>query len=120
MNEFQWWVLIVGLVAGGTIVGLLTANFGRRDADLEVDEQEAEATFIASHLSAGGRAVDRATVADVLEAHREYLGLPAPDAILPVDVPAGAGSAGDGYADDESDDVGHAGRRPTDRDLSGA
>ena len=86
MTEFQWWVLIVGLVVGGTVVGLLTTSFQRTDADLEADEREAEATFIAGHLSSAGAAVDAATVASVLEAHREYLGLPAPVAIVPADV----------------------------------
>lgn len=113
MAEFQWWVLIAGLVAGGTVVGLLTARFSRTDADLEPDEREAEATFIAHHLSAGGESIDRGTVARVLEAHREYLGLPAPVAIVPAD-----GSAADRHPDEEADDVGHAGRGAADRDLA--
>jgi hypothetical protein len=115
MSEFQWWVLIVGLVVGGTVVGLVTRSFTRHDADLEADEREAEATFLASHLTAGGGAVDRATVARVLEAHREYLELPAPDAIVSAE-----GSARDRHPDDEADGIGHGGRGATDRDLPGA
>src|SRR5512135_1887579 len=82
MAEFQWWVLILGLVAGGTVVGLLTTSFSRTDDDLEADERAAESTFIANHLAAGGEPVDPALVARVLEIHREYLGLPAPTAIV--------------------------------------
>jgi hypothetical protein len=123
MVEFQWWVLILGLVAGGTLVGLLTASFSRRDADLAADERKAEATFIAGHL-----ALDRATVEDVLEAHREYLGLPAPDAIVPADeyvrsdaaIDFAVVSAGDRDPDDEPDDVGHGRRGAADRDLPSA
>ncbi len=85
MNEFEWWSLIVGLVVGGTVVGLLTTTFARRDDDLEADEREAEATFIASHLTGGGTPVDRELVVRVLDAHREYLGLPAPIAIVPAE-----------------------------------
>lgn len=85
MNEFEWWTLIVGLVVGGTVVGLLTTMFARRDEDLEADEREAEAIFIANHLAAGGVPVDPELVARVLDAHREYLNLPAPIAIVPAE-----------------------------------
>jgi hypothetical protein len=87
MAEFQWWVFIVGLAVGGTVVGMLVTRLQRTDADLEADEREAEAMFIAGHLSDSGTRVDAATVAVILEAHREYLGLPAPVAIVPADAP---------------------------------
>ncbi len=82
MSPFDWWVLIVGLVAGGTIVALLSADLSRHDEDLAADEREAEATFIAAHLGSQGGQVDRDSVGRVLQAHREYLRLPTPDAIV--------------------------------------
>jgi hypothetical protein len=130
MSEFQWWLLIVGLVIGGTVVGLLTANFSRDETDLDPDERDAEATFIAGHLRAAGHLIDAADAARVLEAHREYLGLPAPVAIVPADRAAaweppgspdrtgGGASAGDRDADDETDDVRDRGGRAADRDLA--
>src|SRR5512143_4007953 len=112
MAEFQWWLLIVGLVVGGTVVGLLSARFARTDGDLAADERAAESTFIAANLGTAGGRIDRATVATILEAHREYLGLPAPDAIV-----REGSSAGDGHPDGKAHDVGDAGRRAADGDL---
>jgi hypothetical protein len=119
MAEFQWWLLIVGLVVGGAIVALLTMDTSRGDEDLPEDERAAEATFIATQLAGEGRAVDDETVAAVLRAHRAYLRLPAPDAIVPVDalMAGGARSTGDGHPDDEANDVGHRRGADADRDL---
>ena len=120
MSEFQWWLLIAGLVVGGTVVALLTLRIPRDDGDLAGDEQVAEAAFIAGHLSAEGRRVDAATVARVLEAHREYLALPVPDAIVPAVGEAsaqGKASAADRYPDRAPDQVGDRGRGGPDQDL---
>jgi hypothetical protein len=123
MTEFQWWVLIAGLAVGGTVVALMTMSIPRGDDDLAADERAAEATFIAAHLSAEGGGVDPTTVERVLEAHREYLGLPVPDAIVPAEAvppeaasPAAA-SAGDGDPDRDADEVGHGGGGGADEDL---
>jgi len=124
MAEFQWWLLIVGLVTGGVIVAIVTMDTSRRDVDVPDAERAAEASFIAAQLAADGRPLDREAVASVLEAHRAYLGLLPPDAIVPVEdgwAPqparaelagpdlAGADqpSAGDRHPDDEPDDVGY-------------
>ena len=117
MAEFQWWLLIVGLITGGAVVALMTMDTSRRDEDLPDDEQAAEATFLTAQLAIGGRPVDRDSVARVLAAHRDYLRLPPPDAIVPFDPAARAASAGDGHPDDEADDVGHGRSGRTDRDL---
>jgi hypothetical protein len=118
VSGFQWWTLIVGLALGGGGVWLLTTSFARRDVDLEPDEREAEATFIASHLAPGGRPIDRATVAEILAAHREYLGLPAPIAIVAPEGSADEALTRDRDPDGEADDVGDGRSRPTDRDLA--
>jgi hypothetical protein len=81
MAEFQWWLLIVGIVAGGGLVAVLSMDGSRRDADIADDERRAEATLIARWLAEKGRPVDRAEVVAVLDAHREYLALPPPDRI---------------------------------------
>ena len=116
MNEIQWWLLIVGLVAGGAVVAVLTMSPRRTDDDLPPDERNAEATFIAAHLEATGENVDRATVARILETHREYLGLPAPDAIVPAESILGD-SAADRDPDRPADEVRDDGGGPADDDL---
>ena len=100
MAEFQWWLLIVGLVAGGALVAVISMDGARRDGDLADDERAAEATFIEAQLAAEGEAIDRFTVAAVLRAHSEYLQLPPPDRIEPLDRDA------DRPPDDVGDDSG--------------
>lgn len=82
MAEFQWWLLIVGLVAGGGLVAIVMTDGRRRDEDLGELEQRAEATWISDRLSGRDRSVDPRTVDAVLGAHREYLSLPPPDEIV--------------------------------------
>jgi hypothetical protein len=79
--EFQWWLLIVGLVAGGGLVALVFMDSARRDLDVAEDEREAEAHWIAERLAMENRDVDPSAASAVLWAHREYLGLPPPDRI---------------------------------------
>ena len=44
MAEFDWWLLVLGLVVGGGLVYLVLADGARRDADLEAEELPAEAS----------------------------------------------------------------------------
>lgn len=136
MAEYVWWFLIVGLVAGGAVVAFFMADVLRRDEDLDAVEREAEATLIAAQLAADGRPLDSRTVAAVLRAHRDYRRLPPPDrlerarsgAVGEIDAgdddglaglarPRNAGSAGDGDADRQADQVGHRGGAGADEDL---
>ena len=82
MAEFQWWLLLVGLVAGGGLVAVVTMDGRRREEDLADLEREAEATWIAERVHGLDRDIDARTVASILRIHREYLGLPPPDRIL--------------------------------------
>ena len=82
MAEFQWWLLLVGLVAGGGLVAVVTMDGKRREQDIEGLERRAETSWIAERLSGAGQWVDAPTVDAVLRLHREYLGMPPPDAIL--------------------------------------
>ncbi|MEO8273535.1 MAG: hypothetical protein ABI620_05685 [Chloroflexota bacterium] len=115
MAEFQWWLLLVGLVAGGGLVAVVSMDGRRREEDLDVLERRAEAAWIAERLSARDRDLDAQTVASVLRIHREYLGLPPPDRFVteagdPVEL-------GDRDADQNPDDVGHDRGRRADEDL---
>jgi hypothetical protein len=126
--EFQWWLLIVGLVAGGGLVAVVLMDGARRDADVAEDEREAEATWISSWLAGEGRAVDRSDVEAVLRAHGEYLTLPPPDRLERVDaepdprrsVAGDEPGSADRNADRPTDDVRHDGRGGADEDLASA
>ena len=84
MAEFQWWLLLLGLVAGGGIVAVVYMDSARREQDIEDAELPAEATWISERLTTRGRAVDAATVERVLVEHRAYRMEPPPDRIEPV------------------------------------
>ena len=77
--EFNWWLLIVGLVIGAALTWLVMAESTRRDADVADSEQRSEALWIASMLSPSGESTDPARVEQVLRLHREYLAAPPPD-----------------------------------------
>lgn len=126
MAEFQWWLLLVGLVAGGGLVAIVSMDSRRREDDLADAERRAEATWIADRLYARDPALDPDTVEAVLRVHREYLGLPAPDRLLidgaphtldgrPITEPV---QDSDGDPDEVADDVGDGGGGGADEDLS--
>jgi hypothetical protein len=108
MADFQWWLLLVGLVAGGGLVAVLSMDGKRREHDLDELERTAEANWIAERMRGSRRALDGSTVEAVLDLHREYLGLPPPDAYLD--------GSPDGVADDVRDDR----RGRSDEDLARA
>ena len=78
--EFNWWLLIVGIVVGGGLTWLILSDSARRDQDLADEETAAEAGWIARAL--GRSSVDADTAEAVLRAHRRYLGFPPPDALV--------------------------------------
>jgi hypothetical protein len=73
--EFNWWLLIVGLVVGAGLTWLVVADARRRDEDLEESELAAEAAWLESATAELGTAVDAATAEQLLRLHRTYLGL---------------------------------------------
>ena len=106
MAEFQWWLLLVGLVAGGGLVAVVTMDGRRREEDLAELERRAETTWIVDRLAGSAEWVDAATVESVLRLHREYLGLPPPDAFIVEGVDAHPEpGASDRDPDDVSDEV---------------
>jgi hypothetical protein len=126
MAEFQWWLLLVGLVAGGGLVAIVSMDGRRREEDLSDLERRAEATWIADRLSGPDGAVDPSWVEDVLRIHREYLTLQPPDRVL-VDgvqyMPDGSPvepEISDGDPDREADDIGDDRGGGTDEHLAAA
>ena len=78
--EFNWWLLIVGVVAGAALTWLVVADSSRREREVGERELPAEAAWIAK--SSGEPAVDADTAERVLRAHRRYLGFPPPDVLV--------------------------------------
>ena len=118
MAEFQWWLLIVGLVAGGGLVAVVSMEGRRREQDVSELEQRAEAGWIAERLSTRERSLDPAAVEAVLRVHREYLALQPPDRLIVDDDEAELDLDGD--ADREPDDVRDHGRGGADEHLATA
>jgi len=87
MAEFQWWLLLVGLVAGGGLVAVVFLDGARREQDVEEAELPAEAQWIAARLGSGERRLDPHQVEAVLREHREYRQMPPPDRLHPIDAP---------------------------------
>lgn len=86
--EFNWWLLIVGLVIGAGVVWLILADSARREVDIEQQERAGEARWIAEELRRAGRTVNDETVIEVLDLHAAYLGAPPPDEPVEDEAPA--------------------------------
>ena len=80
-TEFNWWLLIVGLVVGAGLVWLVVADSRRREADVSEVERDAEAQWIAATMTDAGRGIDEADVLDVLRLHAAYLAAAPPDEV---------------------------------------
>jgi hypothetical protein len=78
-SEFNWWLLIVGLVVGAGLVWLVVADSRRREIDVGETEREGEARWIAGTMTDAGRPVAEADVLDVLRLHAAYLAAAPPD-----------------------------------------
>lgn len=78
--EFNWWLLLVGIVVGGALTWLVLADSNRREGEIGDEELAAEAGWIARSL--GEPVVDAEVAESVLRAHRRYLAFPPPDALV--------------------------------------
>jgi hypothetical protein len=116
MAEFQWWLLLVGLVAGGGLVAIVSMDGRRREEDLSELERRAEANWIAERLTGLDRKLDGQTVESVLRVHREYLSLPPPDRL----VVEGDAVLGDAVADEGASGGAASGGAASDRDADEA
>jgi hypothetical protein len=79
--EFNWWLLIVGLVLGAGLVWLVLADSRRREVDVTERERESEALWIAEAMERAGRPVTDADALDVLRLHEAYLAASPPDEV---------------------------------------
>ncbi len=77
--EFNWWLLIVGLVVGAGLVWLVVLDTRRRDADLDAKERIREAHWLSAVLAEEGFDVPPAATERLLDLHRRYLEAPPPD-----------------------------------------
>jgi hypothetical protein len=77
--EFNWWLLIVGLVVGGGLVWFVLLESRRREADIDAEERPREAAWLSAALADEGRDVSPETVERLLILHRAYLEAPPPD-----------------------------------------
>jgi hypothetical protein len=77
--EFNWWLLIVGLVVGAGLVWVVLMDSRRREVDIDETERPREAVWLARMLEDEGHDVSPETVERLLELHRAYLEAPPPD-----------------------------------------
>ena len=77
--EFNWWLLIVGLVAGAGLVWVVLMDSRRRDVDIDEAERPREALWLSTMLREEGQDVSPATAERLLLLHRTYLEAPPPD-----------------------------------------
>ena len=71
--QFDWWLILVGLVVGAGLTWLVLAEVRRRDDDVSGTEREAEARWIVASLAGRGMEADTDAVDEVLRLHRAYL-----------------------------------------------
>ena len=77
--EFNWWLLIVGLVVGAGLVWVVVMDSRRREVDVDETERPREALWLSQMLRDEGRSVSPDTAERLLVLHRAYLESPPPD-----------------------------------------
>jgi hypothetical protein len=103
-DEFQWWLLLVGLVIGALLVFLVMVDFSR-SADEQADaEVSRESGWIARTLEPTDGTVDPDLIQEILRLNREWLAgsahaeaspppaEPAPAEPAPAEAPSASGS----------------------------
>jgi outer membrane biosynthesis protein TonB len=84
--EFNWWLLIVGLVVGAGLVWFVVMDSRRREEDIDAHELPREAAWLSAQLAEDGFDVPPEATERLLLLHRDYLGAPPPDE--PLDEPS--------------------------------
>ena len=93
--DFQWWLLIVGLVIGALLVFLVMADFSRSADEQAEAELSREADWIATQFAPTDHPLAPTLVEDILRLNRDWLAGPALQAeelepLVPVDPPVAA------------------------------
>ena len=86
--EFNWWLLIVGLVVGAGLVWFVVADQRRREVDIDAEERAREAQWLSASLADEGHDLSPEMAERVLDLHRAYLEAPPPDELPPPDAVA--------------------------------
>jgi hypothetical protein len=81
--EFNWWMLMVGLVVGAGLVWFVVADQRRREVDIDAEERAREALWLSASLADEGHDVSPEIAARLLALHRTYLEAPPPDEVPP-------------------------------------
>ena len=79
--EFNWWLLIVGLVVGAGLVWFVVADQRRREVDIDAEERAHEAQWLSASLADEGHDLSPEMAERVLDLHRAYLEAPPPDGV---------------------------------------
>ena len=79
--EFNWWLLIVGLVVGAGLVWYVLMDSRRRDVDVTAAERPQEAAWLSATLADEGWDVPPEAAERLLDLHRAYLDAPPPDPV---------------------------------------
>ena len=85
--EFNWWLLIVGLVVGAGLVWFVLMDARRREEDVDERERPREAVWLSRMLEDEGHDVSPETAERLLALHRAYLEAPPPDDAIPTAPP---------------------------------
>jgi hypothetical protein len=110
--EFNWWLLIVGLVVGAGLAWFVLMDTRRRDVDVDERERPREAVWLSRMLADEGHRVSPEAAERMLLLHRSYLEAPPPDdpeAVTPV-----TASTSEESLELAGDDRGPVERRPSD------
>jgi len=91
IQEFNWWLLLLGLVVGGGLTWLVMYETRRREEDLLEDELPDESLWLEARLADEGYTITPETIERVIQLHRSYLAV-----VMPEDPP-------DEWAADEYD-----------------
>jgi hypothetical protein len=92
--EFQWWLLLLGLVVGAVLTYLVIGDFRRGDDEADDLDLAREAEWMSSAVEADGGRLDPAAAEDILRLHRAWLAGAADDSAASTDAPPGPWSPG--------------------------
>ncbi len=74
MNDgYAWWLLLVGLAVGLSLMWLALARLPRAEDDIDLVERDREADWISGTIESRGGICPQPLAAEVLDLHHEYL-----------------------------------------------